>query len=348
MENTPSKSELDPCLIDEDRNSIFPIRHPQLWNDFYKKHESTMWHAHEVDLSRDLDYWERLKDDERRFIGNVLGFFASSDLIVAENITECFMSEVKILESKFFYGFQLMIENIHSEMYSLLIDTYIRDKDEKMRLFNAVKTLPCVEKKATWAKKWISGSETRAGKASMTRDCPSNRRSFPKRLIAFAIVEGLFFSGAFCSIYWLKSVHKCPPGLGLSNDFISRDEGLHTDHACFLYNNYITNKLTQEEYEEIMREAVNIEIEFITDSLNCALLGINSKLMTSYIKHVSNRLSKQLGFEPLFSEKEAVQPFDFMNQLGISNKSNFFEARPSEYKKGDIKVEGEGDPFGDL
>jgi ribonucleoside-diphosphate reductase beta chain len=352
---------IDPALVDEGRNSIFPIKHRELWERFYKAHESTIWHVHEVSLVHDLDAWNALNDNERHFLSHVLGFFANSDLVVGQNLVSRFLSEVKILESQFFYGFQLAMENIHSEQYALLIDTYIKDPVEKERMFNAVHTLPCVGAKANWAKKWIDS------------DAP-----FGTRLVAFAIVEGLFFSGAFCSIYWLRDQKRCPPGLAVSNDFISRDEGLHTDHACFLYNNYVVNKMSQDEFGELMREAVQIELDFITSALPCSLLGINASLMSAYVKFVANRLSRQLGYEPLFSEgsgpkpsegptgpkpsegptgpkpsdgfglktSEAYQPFDFMNMICIPNKTNFFEGKVTEYKKSEPTVEG--DPFADL
>jgi ribonucleoside-diphosphate reductase beta chain len=332
----PVDNLIDPALIDEGRNSIFPIRHRELWERFYKAHESTIWHVHEVSLVHDLDVWNALTDNERYFLSHVLGFFSNSDLVVGENLATRFMREVKLLESQFFYGFQLAMENIHSEQYALLIDTYIKDPVEKNSLFNAVKTLPCVGSKANWAKKWIDS------------DAP-----FGTRLVAFAIVEGLFFSGAFCSIYWLRDQKRCPPGLATSNDFISRDEGLHTDHACFLYNNYVVNKMTQIEFSELMHSAVHIELDFITSALPCSLLGINAELMSAYVKYVANRLTRQLGYEPLFSEKsvglkapEARQPFDFMNMICIPNKTNFFEGKVTEYKKSEPVAEG--DPFADL
>ena len=290
---------------------VFPLKYTDIW-EFYKTAEHSFWSAEEIDLAQDLTDWdEKLNDDERHYIKNVLAFFAASDGIVNENLAENFLKEVQYPEAKFFYGFQIAMENVHSETYSLLIDTYIKDTVEKDHLFNAIDTVPSVKKKADWALKWIKSE------------------SFAERLIAFAAVEGIFFSGSFCSIFWLKK-RGLMPGLAFSNELISRDEGLHCQFACLLHNNNIQNKVTEERIKEIIIEAVEIEKEFITDSLPVSLIGMNAKLMQQYIEYVADywllelRCSKVYGVE---------NPFDFMDMLSLQNKSNFFEKRTSEYQK---------------
>lgn len=290
---------------------LFPIKYHGIWEK-YKTAEHSFWTAEEIDLAQDLTDWdEKLNDDERHYIKNVLAFFAASDGIVNENLAENFLKEVQYPEAKSFYGFQIAMENVHAETYSLLIDTYIKDGAEKNHLFNAIDTVPSVKKKADWALKWIESE------------------SFAERLIAFAAVEGIFFSGSFCSIFWLKK-RGLMPGLAFSNELISRDEGLHCEFACLLHNNHIQNKVTEERIKEIIIEAVEIEKEFITDSLPVSLIGMNAKLMQQYIEYVADywllelRCSKVYGVE---------NPFDFMDMLSLQNKSNFFEKRTSEYQK---------------
>jgi len=318
---------MEPLLDNKnDRPSILPIKYTDIW-DSYKKHESLIWHAHEVKVDLDLKKWDSLSSDEQFFLKRVLAFFASSDKIVAENLSERFSREVQIPEAKFFYGFQTMIENIHSEVYSKLIDTYIRNENEKLNLFNAIETIPCVKKKAKWANKWIESNE-----------------SFATRLVAFAAVEGIFFSGSFCAIYWMNEKNSIP-GLAKANDFIARDEGLHTAFACQLYTNYIVNKLSFDEIKNIIDEAVQYEIEFITDALPCKLLGMNSKQMIEYIKFCANRLVNQLGYDKIYLNVK--QPFDFMDRICLREKSNFFEDEPSAYRKF-ADVDNEEDPYDDL
>lgn len=319
---TSIKSE--PLLEENpDRHVIFPIAHHKTW-EFYKKAVASFWTAEEIKLSDDMNDWESLNQDEKHFIKNVLAFFAASDGIVNENIVLRFMSDIQMTEANCFYGFQIAMENIHSETYSLLIDTYITNVTEKMHLLDAVHTIPCVTKKADWAMKWISSN-----------------KSFAHRLVAFACVEGIFFSGSFCAIFWIKRRGKMP-GLCFSNELISRDEGLHCDFACHLYTNYITNKLTKNEINEIIREAVEIEKEFILDSLPCRLIGMNSDLMSEYIEFVADRLLLQLGYEPIWS---VSNPFDFMNQQGMDIKTNFFENRVSAYSKAGVGVDNEDMSF---
>ncbi|NBX37931.1 MAG: ribonucleoside-diphosphate reductase, partial [Flavobacteriia bacterium] len=296
--------------------------HNDIWS-FYKKAEASFWTAEEIDLSQDLTDWGQLSDDERHFIKHVLAFFAASDGIVNENLAENFLSEVQYTEAKFFYGFQVAIENIHSETYSLLIDTYIKDSKEKATLFNAIDTLDCVKKKADWALRWIE------------------KGSFAERLVAFAAVEGIFFSGSFCSIFWLKK-RGLMPGLCFSNELISRDEGLHCDFACLLYSNHLVNKLPKEKVEEIIRDAVEIEKEFITDALPVKLIGMNSDLMSQYIEFVADRLLVELGNERIYN---VTCPFDFMEMISIQGKSNFFERRVGEYQKANVLGEKETQRF---
>jgi ribonucleoside-diphosphate reductase beta chain len=295
----------------EDRFVIFPIKHADLWAK-YKQHMSVFWTAEEIDLSKDMTHWEKLSDNERHFIKNILGFFAGSDGIVMENLASRFMREVQYPEAKFFYSCQNLLEAIHSETYSLLIDTYITDATEKEHILNAIQTIPCVQKKAKWALDWID----------------NDNASFATRLLAFAAVEGIFFSGAFCAIFWLKQ-RGLMPGLTLSNEFIARDEGIHCEFACLLYSKLV-NKLTKQQAHKIIREAVKIEKQFITKSLPCELIGMNAKLMSQYIEFVADRLLIQLGYPKAYS---ATNPFPFMERISLENKDNFFEKRVSTYAK---------------
>lgn len=306
-----------------DRFVLFPIQHDDIWQ-FYKKAEASFWTAEEIDLAQDLVDWnEKLNDDERHFIKHVLAFFAASDGIVNENLAENFLSEVQYTEAKFFYGFQIAIENIHSETYSLLIDTYIKDSKDKSYLFNAIETIPCVKQKAEWALRWI------------------DEGSYAERLIAFAAVEGIFFSGSFCSIFWLKK-RGLMPGLSFSNELISRDEGLHCDFACLLYNNHLENKLPKETVSKIITDAVEIEKEFVTDAIPVKLIGMNADLMTQYIEFVADRLLAELGCEKVYN---ATNPFDFMDMISIQGKTNFFEKRVAEYQKAGVMNSGENQTF---
>ncbi|MFI5217880.1 MAG: ribonucleoside-diphosphate reductase small subunit [Bacteroidia bacterium] len=306
-------------LLEEnkDRFVLLPIRYPEIW-DMYKKHEAGFWTAEEIDLHPDLKDWERLNDDERHFIKHVLAFFAASDGIVNENLAVNFMKEVQLPEARCFYGFQIMMENIQSETYSLLIDAYIKDPKEKTRLFHAIDTVPCVQKKAQWALTWI------------------NNGSFAERLVAFAAVEGIFFSGSFCSIFWLKK-RGLMPGLSFSNELISRDEGLHCDFACLLYG-MLKTKLSQEQVHSIIKDAVACEHEFVTDALPVSLIGMNAKLMCQYIEFVADRLLASLGYSKIYN---SLNPFDFMEMISLQGKTNFFEKRVSEYKKSGVNVNKE-------
>lgn len=298
----------------KDRFVLFPIKHDDIWA-FYKKAEASFWTAEEIDLSPDLIDWEnKLNEDEKHFIKHILAFFAASDGIVNENLAENFVAEVQYTEAKFFYGFQIAMENIHSETYSLLIDTYIKDTADKAHLFNAIDTLECVKKKADWALRWI------------------DKGSFAERLVAFAAVEGIFFSGSFCSIFWLKK-RGLMPGLAFSNELISRDEGLHCDFACLLYNNHLVHKLPVEQVREIILDAVDIEKEFILEALPVRLIGMNSELMSQYIEFVADRLLSELGCE---KEYNVSNPFDFMDMISIQGKTNFFEKRVAEYQKAGV------------
>ena len=293
---------------------LFPIQHSDIW-EMYKKQEASIWTAEELDLSPDLIDWDtKLNDDERFFIKHVLAFFAASDGIVNENLAENFLSEVQYTEAKFFYGFQVMMENIHSETYSLLIDTYIKDTKEKNYLFNAIETFEPVKKKAEWAMRWIDNG------------------SYAERLISFAAVEGIFFSGSFCSIFWLKK-RGLMPGLTFSNELISRDEGLHCDFACMLYNNHLVNKLPKEEVQKIIADAVEIEKEFVTESLPVRLIGMNADLMSQYIEFVADRLLTELGNDKIYNTSN---PFDFMDMINLQGKTNFFEKRVGEYQKAGV------------
>lgn len=305
-------------LLEENPNRyvLFPIKHHDVW-EMYKKMFDCMWRAEEIDLSKDLVHWERLSENEQHFIKMILAFFSSSDGIVLENLGMRFLSEVQIPEARAAYGFQLMMENVHSETYSLLIDTYIKDSAEKKKLFEAIDHFPCIKKKADWAIKWIQ----------------DKRSSFAARLVAFACVEGIFFSGAFCSIYWLKK-RGLMPGLTFSNELISRDEGMHTDLAVMLFNK-LNKKLNKTKIKEIIKEAVTIEKEFICEALPCKLIGMNSKLMSQYIEFVADRLLVQLGCT---KEYKSANPFDFMEMISLEGKTNFFEKRVSEYSlSSDVK-----------
>ena len=318
------EQNVEPILQENaDRFVLFPIEHDDIWQ-YYKKAEASFWTAEEIDLSQDLKDWGELNDGERHFIKHVLAFFAASDGIVNENLAENFVNEVQYSEAKFFYGFQIMMENIHSETYSLLIDTYVKDEIEKDTLFKAIENFPAIKKKADWALKWI--------------DSPS----FAERLIAFAAVEGIFFSGAFCSIFWLKK-RGLMPGLTFSNELISRDEGVHCDFAVHLHNNHLVNKVPKERIKDIITNALDIEREFITESLPISLIGMNSKLMTQYLEFVTDRLLNELGCEKIYNTSN---PFDFMDMISLQGKTNFFEKRVSEYQKaGVLNKEEEQDKF---
>lgn len=288
---------------------LFPIQHDSVWK-MYKLAENSFWKAEEVTLTRDYNDWQKLTDDEQYFIKHILAFFAASDGIVTENLAIRFMSDVKVPEARCFYGFQIAMENVHSEMYSLLIDSYIKDPKEKDQLFNAVDNYPCIGKKAQWAMKWME----------------SDTASFAKRLVAFACVEGIFFSGAFCSIYWLKK-RGLMPGLTYSNELISRDEALHCEFAVLMHS-LLNNRLTVAEISEIVMEAVSIEKEFICEALPCRLIGMNSTMMSQYIEFVADRLAMQLGTGKIYG---ASNPFDFMDMISLEGKTNFFERRVGEY-----------------
>ena len=305
-----SKPTEEPLLAeDENRYVMFPIKDKTIW-DMYKKQVDCFWRAEEIDLSKDQKDWDKLTDDERYYIKMIIAFFAGSDGIVLENLAGRFMSDVQLAEARAFYGFQIAMENIHSEVYSLLIDTYIKDEVDKNRLFTALNTFPCIAKKGDWAKKWIG----------------DKRSSFAVRLIAFACVEGIFFSGAFCSIYWLKK-RGLMPGLTFSNELISRDEALHTEFAVLLYSK-LQKKIKKQRVLEIIKEAVTIEQEFICDALPCRLIGMNSNMMSRYIEFVADRLAVQLGYEKIYN---STNPFDFMEMISIEGKTNFFEKRVGEY-----------------
>jgi ribonucleoside-diphosphate reductase beta chain len=293
---------------------LFPIEHHDLWK-LYKQQESCFWTAEEIDLSQDITDWEnKLNSDEQHFVKHVLAFFAASDGIVNENIAMNFVNSVQYTEAKFFYGFQIMMENIHSETYSLLIDTYIKDKEDQIKLFNAIETVPAIQKKAKWAMNYIENG------------------SFVERLIAFAAVEGIFFSGSFCSIFWLKK-RGLMPGLTFSNELISRDEGMHCDYACHLYNNHIENKLSQDRIKEIVCGALEIEKEFILEALPVRLIGMNSELMSQYLEFVTDRLLMSLGVPKVYNSEN---PFDFMQNIALQGKTNFFEKRVAEYQKAGV------------
>ena len=305
-------------ILQENKNRfvIFPIQHDDIWQ-WYKKQEASFWTAEEIDLHQDVVDWKKLSDDERYFLKHILAFFAASDGIVNENLAENFVNEVQYSEAKFFYGFQIMMENIHSEMYSLLIDTLVDNDSEKDELFNALERFPAIKKKADWALRWIESE------------------SFAERLIAFAAVEGIFFSGAFCSIFWMKK-RGLLPGLATSNEFISRDEGLHREFACHLHKNHFVNKVPQERIMQILSEALEIEREFITESLPVNLIGMNSKLMSEYLEFVTDHLLETLNCPKVYN---TANPFDFMDMISLEGKTNFFEKRVSEYKKAGVGEE---------
>lgn len=305
---------IEPILQEnESRFVLFPIKHDDIW-EFYKKAEASFWTAEEIDLGQDLKDWEKMTDGERHFISHVLAFFAASDGIVNENLAEHFVAEVQYTEAKFFYGFQIAMENIHSETYSLLIDTYVKDPKQKDKLFNAIETMDCVKRKADWALRWI------------------DEGNFQERLVAFAAVEGIFFSGSFCSIFWLKK-RGLMPGLSFSNELISRDEGLHCDFACLLYNNHVQNKLDEQVIIDIIRDAVDIEKDFVTDALPVNLIGMNSELMCQYIEFVADRLLNELIGKKIYNSSN---PFDFMEMISLQGKTNFFEKRVGDYQKAGV------------
>lgn len=296
----------------KDRFVILPIKYPAIW-EMYKKCEASFWTAEEIDLSDDQKHWDNMNDGERHFISHILAFFAASDGIVNENLAVNFMSEVQLPEARCFYGFQIMMENIHSETYALLIDTYIKDPAEKDKLFHAIDTVPCVGKKAEWALRWIENG------------------SFAERLVAFAAVEGIFFSGSFCSIFWLKK-RGLMPGLTFSNELISRDEGMHCEFACLLYK-MLENRLSKEAVTAIITDAVEIEKEFISDALPVSLIGMNAKLMSQYIEFVADRWLVELGYPKVYN---ATNPFDFMEMISLQGKTNFFEKRVGDYQKSGV------------
>ena len=294
---------------DDNRFVMFPIKHQDIW-EMYKKQVDCFWRAEEIDLTKDLVNWDSLNPDEKYFVSMILAFFAASDGIVLENLASRFMMDVQVSEARAFYGFQIAMENVHSETYSLLIETYIKDNEEKHKLFNAIENFPCIKKKSDWAQKWIH----------------DNRSSFATRLVAFACVEGIFFSGAFCSIYWLKK-RGLMPGLTFSNELISRDEALHCEFAVLLYSK-LTKKVDRAKIQELIKEAVDIETEFICEALPCKLIGMNSELMTQYIKFVADRLVVQLGYKKIYG---VSNPFDFMELISLEGKTNFFERKVGEY-----------------
>jgi len=311
LENT----EDEPLLRENPhRHVLFPLKYHDIWQK-YKEAEASIWTVSEIDLSSDMKDWDSMNEGEQHFVKHILAFFAASDGIVLENLAGRFMSDIKIPEARCFYGFQIHIENVHSETYSVLIDTYIRDSEEKLRLFHAVDNIPCVRRKALWALKWISSTS-----------------SFQERLIAFAAVEGIFFSGSFCAIFWLKK-RGLMPGLTFSNELISRDEGLHCDFACMLYKDHIVNKLSEERVHAIIKEAVTIETEFVTESLPVRLIGMNAELMQQYIQFVADRLLVALGVSKVYN---ATNPFDFMEMISLQGKTNFFEKRVGDYQKAGV------------
>jgi len=313
-----TRTQNEPLLTPDDKRFVaFPIQYNDIW-EMYKKQVDCFWRAEEIDLSKDLDDWKKLTADEKHFVSMILAFFAASDGIVLENLASRFMSDVQVSEARAFYGFQIAMENIHSETYSLLIETYINDKFEKDKLFNALEHFPCIKKKSDWAQKWIK----------------DNRSGFATRLVAFACVEGIFFSGAFSSIFWLKK-RGLLPGLTFSNELISRDEALHTEFAVLLYDK-LENKLKKSKVHEIIREAVEIETEFICDALPCRLIGMNSIMMTQYIQFVADRLCVQLGYDKIYN---VANSFDFMDMISLESKTNFFEKRVSEYALADKTVD---------
>ena len=309
-----SKTNNEPLLVsDDNRFVMFPIKHNDIW-EMYKKQVDCFWRAEEIDLSKDCKDWDALNGDEKHFISSILAFFAASDGIVLENLATRFMSDVQLSEARAFYGFQIAMENIHSETYSLLIETYIKDDTEKNKLFHAIDNFPCIKKKSDWAQKWIN----------------DNRSSFATRLVAFACIEGIFFSGAFCSIYWMKK-RGLMPGLTFSNELISRDEALHCEFAVLLYSKLV-KKMSKARIHELIKESVEIEIEFICEALPCRLIGMNSQMMTQYIQFVADRLCIQLGYDKIYS---VANPFDWMEMISLQGKTNFFEKRVSDYALAD-------------
>ena len=309
-----AKNVPEPLLTEDDsRYVMFPIKDQEVW-DMYKKQVDCFWRVEEVDLSKDVAHWDALNGDERHFVSMILAFFAASDGIVLENLGARFMNEVQLAEARAFYGFQIAMENIHSQMYSQLIETYISDREQKHKLFNAIENFDCIKRKADWAKKWIG----------------DNRSSFATRLVAFACVEGILFSGAFCSIFWLKK-RGLMPGLTFSNELISRDEALHTEFAVLLHSKLI-RKANKNKVYEIIKEAVEIEKTFITEALQCRLIGMNADLMKQYIEFIADRLTVQLGFDKIYGSSN---PFDFMELISVESKTNFFESRVSEYALAD-------------
>lgn len=318
-----SNQNIEPILEENnERFVLFPIQHDKIW-EMYKQAEASFWTAEEIDLAPDMKDWEGLNLDERHFISHVLAFFAASDGIVNENLVINFMQDVTIPEARCFYGFQIAIENIHAETYSLLIDTYIKDESEKTKMFHAIDTIPCVKKKADWALRWID-------------EAPS----FAHRLIAFAAVEGIFFSGSFCSIFWLKK-RGLMPGLSFSNELISRDEGLHCDFACLIYS-MLQNKLSKKEVESIITDAVEYEKEFVSDALPVSLIGMNSEMMCQYIEFVADRLLVALGYDKVYN---ATNPFPWMEMISLQGKTNFFEKRVAEYQKAGVTAGKEDHTF---
>lgn len=317
-------TQQEPLLQEnQERFVLFPIKHDDIWK-MYKNAEASFWTAEEIDLGPDLQDWNnKLNDDEKHFIKHILAFFAASDGIVNENLAVNFLKEVQYPEARCMYGFQVMIENIHSEAYSLLIDTYIKDSEEKSKLFNAIDTIDCVKDKAEWALRWI------------------DKGSFAERLVAFAAVEGIFFSGSFCSIFWLKK-RGLMPGLSFANELISRDEGLHCDFACLLYTQHLVNKLPEETVYTIIKDAVEIEKHFVTDALPVDLIGMNAKLMAQYIEFVADRLLLSLGLKKVYN---ATNPFDFMELISLQGKTNFFERRVGEYQKAGVKSDPQSHTF---
>ncbi|CAI9762173.1 unnamed protein product [Fraxinus pennsylvanica] len=321
MHGNEGIEEAEPILLEQSqRFCMLPIRYPQLW-EMYKKAEASFWTVEEVDLSQDVQQWETLSKSEKHFVSHVLAFFAASDGIVLETLAARFLNDVQIPEARAFYGFQMAMENIHSEMYSLLLETYIKDSEEKNRLFNAIEEISCVAQKAKWALHWIK-----------------SYHSFAERLVAFACVEGIFFSGSFCAIFWLKK-RGLMPGLTFSNELISRDEGLHCDFACLLYST-LRNQLHSQKVHLIVNEAVEIETQFVCDALPCALIGMNSDLMSQYIKFVADHLLVALGCQRKYNVEN---PFDWMEFISLQGKSNFFERRVGDYQKASVMTSLRGD-----
>lgn len=317
-EISQSQTDFEPTFVepllteDISRFTTFPIKYDDLWGA-YKQHEAALWTAEEIDYSADISDWNKLSEDEKYFIENILAFFAGADGIVMENLTSNFVNEVQWAEARAFYAIQTYIEQVHSQTYSMLIDTYITDSERKIKLFNGIETIPCIKRKADWAMKWMNPETA----------------SFAERLIAFAVVEGIFFSGSFCAIFWLKSRGKMVKALGKSNELIARDEGMHTRFAITLYQ-YLEKKVSKEDVYKIFKEAVAIEKEFICESLPCDLIGMNKKLMTQYIKYVADYWVKKLGYAKIYYAKN---PFSFMDMNGIDGKTNFFEQRVTEYQR---------------